>query len=86
MRMFKDAMGDGEGDEDMEDVLDYEDVKGKLSQWVQKLDVIRWIKKMFTQFLRTFKDENGQHVYEARIHEMCTNNRQSLEITFLHLS
>lgn len=43
----------------MRDVLDYEDVKGKLSLWVQKNDVIRWIRKIFSNFLRTYKDENN---------------------------
>ena len=71
----------------MEGVLDLEDVKGKLSMWVQKMEVIRWIRKIFTNFLRTYKDEaTGHHVYEARIHDMCTNNKQSLEVTFIHLS
>jgi len=84
MRGGNDA--DGEDDQDMHDVLDYEDVKGKLSLWVQKNEVIRWIRKIFTSFLRSYRDEAGQHVYEHRIHEMCLNNKQSLEITFLHLS
>ena len=89
-KMFQNPHGlgemGGEGDEEMDNVLDHEDVKGKLSLWVQKQDVIRWIKKTFTNFLRTFQDENGQHVNEQRIHDMCNNNKQSLEITFIHLS
>lgn len=68
------------------DVLDYEDVKGKVSTWVQRLDVKRWIRKNFNQFLRNFRDENGNVVYEGRIHDMCLNNRCSLEVTFNHLS
>ena len=76
----------GDEDQDMDDVLDYEDVKGKVSVWVQKPDVVKWIRKHFDQFLRTFKDEQGIHVYENRIHEMCLANKQSLEVTFNHLS
>jgi DNA replication licensing factor MCM2 len=57
-----------------------------LSLWLAKQEVIRWIRKHFIHFLRTYKDENDQHIYEERIHEMCTNNKQSLEVTFLHLS
>jgi len=38
---------EGEEDQDMQDVLDYEDVKGQLSQWVVKPEVIRWIRKTF---------------------------------------
>ena len=41
----------------MNDVLDYEEVKGKLSMWVRKPEVIRWVRKIFTQFLRNYKDE-----------------------------
>ena len=70
----------------MNDVLDYEDVKGKLSLWVQRVEVIKWIRKIFQHFLRTYKDDAGQNVHEQRINEMCSNNRQSLEVTFLHLS
>ena len=76
----------GDEDQDMDDVLDYEDVKGKVSVWVQKPDVVKWIRKHFDQFLRTFKDEQEIHVYENRIHEMCLANKQSLEVTFNHLS
>jgi hypothetical protein len=59
----------------MDDVLDYEDVKGKVSAWVQKPDVVRWIRKNFNQFLRNYRDENGNVVYESRIHDMCLNNK-----------
>ena len=72
--------------ENMMDALDYEDVKGKLSQWVQRPEVVRWVRRIFAHFLRTFTDENGQNVYEQRINDMCANNRQTLEVTFTHLS
>lgn len=75
-----------EMDAGMADLLDYEDVKGKLSQWVSRPEVTRWIRKKFSHFLRTFHDENGQNVHEQRIIEMCGNNKQSLEVTFGHLS
>lgn len=78
--------GDYEDDQDLNTNLDYEDVKGKVSIWVQKPDVIKWIRKIFNQFLRTFRDDQQQVVYENRIHEMCLNNKQSLEVTFNHLS
>jgi len=59
----------------LENALDFEEVKGKLSLWVQRIEVIRWIRKIFTSFLRTFKDENNAQVYEQRVHEMCQNNK-----------
>lgn len=73
MRMLNNLEADE--DQEMNDILDYEDVKGKVSLWVRKPDVIRWIRKIFTLFLRNFKDENNHHVYEGRIHEMCLSNK-----------
>lgn len=62
-------------DQDMATDLDCEDVKGKVSVWVQRPEVIRWIRNKFNTFLRTFRDEQGAVVYESRIHEMCLNNK-----------
>lgn len=92
LRMDRMRMKHGEDDgaayddQDMDGALDFEDVKGKLSLWLQKPEVIKWIRKIFDNFLRYFKDEFGQHVYDHRINEMCLNNKQSLEVTFIHLS
>ena len=64
------------GDQDMmQDVIDYEEVNGPLSQWVQRPEVVRWIRKNFSNVLRNFKDEHGVSVYEERIREMCANNK-----------
>ena len=79
--------GAGDDQDMVQEVIDYEEVKGALSQWVQRPEVVRWIRKSFSSFLRNFKDEvSGVSVYEERIREMCSNNKQSLEITFIHLS
>lgn len=88
-RMRQEEDGGAYVDDDIDmlgDVNDFEDVQGQLSSWVQKAEVIRWIRKSFSNFLRTFKEENGNTVYEQRIREMCEANKQSLEITFVHLS
>jgi DNA replication licensing factor MCM2 len=73
----EDMGGTGGDDLDMvQDVIDYEEVKGALSQWVQRPEVVRWIRKSFSNFLRNFKDEQtGVSVYEERIREMCSNNK-----------
>ena len=76
----------GDEDQEMGEVLDFEDVKGQLSLWVQRPEVTKWIRKSFSNFLRTFKDDTGHGVYEQRIRDMCASNKQSLEITFIHLS
>ena len=78
--------GNQDEDQDMNDGIDFDDSKEKLSVWISRLEVIKHIRKIFSNFLRTFKDEQGVHVYEHRVSEMCLNNRQSLEVTFLHLS
>lgn len=77
----------GDNDQDMvAEVLDFEDVQGQVSQWIQRTEVIRWIRKTFMNFLRNYKDDTSASVYEERIRDMCSNNKQSLEITFTHLS
>ena len=88
MRIMMDNNG-GEGDQDpdaLQNMLDFEDVKGPLSVWLRKNDVIKFITKQFNAFLRNFKDETGAFVYEDKIHEMCMNNKQSLQVVFTHLS
>ena len=78
---------EGEPKEDeTENFLDIEDIKGKPSEWIQQPNTRRWIKRTFNIFLRNYKDESGNSVYEQRIHEMCTNNKQSIEVTYTHLS
>lgn len=77
---------DPERADDMQNLLDFEDVKGPLSVWLKKPDVIKFITRQFNQFLRNFKNETGNFVYEDKIHEMCQNNKQSLEVVFTHLS
>jgi DNA replication licensing factor MCM2 len=92
MRMMMDNGNGMDGDEndpdrEMQNMLDFEDVKGPLQQWLRKVSVIKYITSQFNQFLRNFRDpETGGYVYEDKIHEMCMNNKQSLEINFTHLS
>lgn len=70
-----DYYGDGGAAGGLQDVLDYEDVKGKLSQWIQRPEVVRWIRKIFGHFLRTYTDDHNQNVHEQRINEMCSMNK-----------
>jgi len=57
-----------------------------LSAWIQKPEVIAFIRKKFGHFLRTYVDESEQHTYEQRIQEMCQQNKQSIEVNFVHIS
>eukprot|EP01022_Parablepharisma_sp_SALTPOND_P000960 TRINITY_DN105340_c1_g1_i1.p1 TRINITY_DN105340_c1_g1~~TRINITY_DN105340_c1_g1_i1.p1 ORF type:complete len:621 (+),score=50.62 TRINITY_DN105340_c1_g1_i1:414-2276(+) len=79
---------EAEGDmmDDGGDMLDMEDIKGKLSEWIRQPRAQKWLKRNFDFFLRNYKDENGGLVYEGRIHQMCKDNKQGLEITYTHLA
>lgn len=73
-------------DEDDAKYLDIEEAKGNITEWLQQPRTIKFIRNQFSAFLRNFKDEKGVDVYEQRITEMCSNNKQSLEVTYSHLS
>lgn len=79
---FSDGAGNGD---DLENVNDYGENKENLGQWIKKPEVTNFIRKKFGNFLRSFQDE-GLHVYEVRIQEMCQNNKQSIEVNFVHIT
>jgi len=76
----------GEGGDPNNDPNDYSNAPGPISQWITRKEVNAFIRRKFGAFLRTFKDDNEREVYESRIHEMCKDNKQSIEINFTHLS
>ena len=63
MRMMREGVLDedrqihSQDDQDMQNVLDFEDVQGPLSIWLKKNDVIRFISRQFNQFLRNYKTD-----------------------------
>mmetsp|Transcript_46997 Transcript_46997/g.111948 ORF Transcript_46997/g.111948 Transcript_46997/m.111948 type:complete len:925 (-) Transcript_46997:100-2874(-) len=46
----------------------------------------REIKRRFVHFLRTFTDEAERPIYRDRVKRMCDANKQSLEVSYMHLS
>ena len=75
--------------EDIDDeskFYEVEENKGSIHEWLQLPNTVKFIRHQFNIFLRNFKDENNLEVYEQRITEMCYNNKQSLEVTYSHLS
>jgi DNA replication licensing factor MCM2 len=79
----------GEDDEEYKDTEKYlnrEQHKGKITEWLRQPHVIRFIQTTFSKFIKSYKDDEGVLVYEQRIIEMCSNNRQSLEVNFPHIS
>lgn len=52
--------------EEEEDFYNMEEaLTGKVSQWIKEKKTIQFIKQSFGKFLRHFKDEQGQDVYET---------------------
>ena len=49
-------------------------------------EVQKEIRRQFKIFLTTFVDRSGVCVYKERISSMCAANKQSLEVSFQHLS
>lgn len=45
----------------------------------------RRIARDYQRFLTTFTDDAGQSVYHSRIRSMCAANKESLEVSYLHL-
>jgi DNA replication licensing factor MCM2 len=72
-------------DED-EKAIDMEDAKGNLKNWIKERKVVKWIERKFTEFLETFKDELGNLIYRPKIRQMCAENKQSLFVSYKHLS
>lgn len=57
-----------------------------LREFIETDMVRREVKRRFIQFLRTHTDENGRAVYKDKIKKMCDANKQSLEVSYMHLS
>jgi DNA replication licensing factor MCM2 len=79
---------DEDDEEEEEFEVDIENYDGPLREWINRDRTKLEIKRKFARFLRkyTAEDEPGNLVYRKRIRDMCVNNRQSLEVSYLHLS
>ena len=67
--------------------VDIENYDCPLREWITRERTKTEIRRKFSRFLRKFTaKEDGELVYRKRIREMCVSNRQSLEVSYLHLS
>lgn len=86
-----DAIMGGEG-EDEDEQLQYAvnlgaDQKCPLREYLALSAVRRAVGRKFRDFLSEFTEHNsGQRVYLERINNMCSLNRESLEVKFAHLA
>jgi DNA replication licensing factor MCM2 len=82
--LFKDE-DETEEDIDEKRFLDAEMTKGKLSEWIKEDQTIKFIRSRFSKFLKSFQGEANYPIYSVAIREMCTSNKQSLEVSYEHL-
>ena len=77
---------EGEDEEiDERRYLDAEESKGKLPEWINEEETLKYIKSKFTKFLTQYKGDKGYLIYAEKIKDMAISNRQSFEISFTHL-
>ncbi|KAJ1508800.1 MCM DNA helicase complex subunit [Coelomomyces lativittatus] len=75
-------------DDEDEDVLleNIHDLKGKsIAEWIVMDRPRNTVKKEFRNFLLSYTDEQNNSVYGERIRTLCELNRESLEVSFVHL-
>jgi DNA replication licensing factor MCM2 len=72
--------------EQTESIINNEQTKGSLSVWLRQVHVIRYVQHIFRSFIKNYKGNDGSLIYEKAIIDMCSNNRQSLEVTYSHIS
>ena len=82
----EDELDEDESKFDNEKFSNLNQIRGKLPAWIGEKSTVQYIVHTFKKFLLEFKDERRVKVYEQRIHEMCSNNRMSLDVTFTHLT
>lgn len=70
---------------DADKFIDHEDIKGKKDDWLGEVHTQKYIYKQFINFIRNYKEED-KSIYEERIINMCSNNKQSLEVNYSHLA
>lgn len=56
-----------------------------MSEWIKEPQTMKFIRSKFTKFLRSYQGEANFPIYSAAIREMCTSNRQSIEISYDHI-
>lgn len=79
--------GTEEDTEMIESIENLEDTKGhSIKEWVSLLGPRTEIENRFKNFLKTFVDEKGQHVYRDRIKKMCEQNKSSVTVVFHELA
>ena len=75
-----------EGDGAPDEPFNLETFTVPLREWVAQTQTVAEIKRRFKQFLVSYTLATGEKAYDRQIDEMCSQNGQSLEVSYLHLS
>jgi len=86
VRFAQDQESMDDGEVNQHEFINREDIKGNIAEWLDQPQVIRYIQQIFSKFIKNFKDQNNQNLYEERIIKMCSANEKSLEVNFSHLA
>lgn len=80
-------MGETDDQEMIESIENLEDTKGyTIKDWVVMMGPRTEIANRFKNFLRTYVNSKGQHVYKEKIRRMCENNQCSFTVEFSSLA
>jgi DNA replication licensing factor MCM2 len=86
-RAEKAIEGVEEDTEMIESIENLEDTKGhSIKEWVSLLGPKTEIANRFKNFLKTYVDDKGQHVYRDRMNRMCEQNKSSFTVVFSELA
>ena len=79
---FTTEQSEGEGDA----FINLNDFKGPLAEYLAMDAPRREVRRRFKVFLAEFTDQekSTRPYYPPIIHNMCTNNNQSLQVSYLH--
>lgn len=75
---------EGEGEPDV--VINLEEPRGPVREFIAQEAVRREVKRQFRRFLLHYVDENGESTYSQRLRDMVRSNASSLEVDYVHLA
>lgn len=53
-----------------------------MSDWIKEANTQKFIRRRFSKFLRSYQGEANYPIYSTAIRDMCTHNKQSLEVNY----
>lgn len=78
--------GADDDDDDDEEFVNLDDFRGPLEEYLAMEAPRTEIKRRFRMFLREFVGDDHSPLYPRLISQMCSENKQSLEVSYLDLS